>query len=174
MTNREIVPSQGPKPPAEIVAAVDGALALWDADLEKTPPAKLRAMIAAAVSAGQSGQIDGLAHQITDPASRREISRAVADMLKNFPKKADAEDLETFSLRLCQDILSLLPSSVALDMAFTAVRRQYNFRPSIAEVFAAVEAQVAICETRAALLRRLPGRVMEAARILKDGGDGAA
>ena len=170
----QIVPAKDPPAPAQIVAAVDSALALWDADLAKTSSADLRGMIARAIEAGKSGQIDTLAFHITNPATRREISKGVAEMLKTFQKRADSEDLETFTLKLCQDIHSIRPSAPGPVMAFTILRRQSTFRPEIAEVYEAVKSQAALCDTRAALLRRLGGRVLEAGQLLKERGDGAA
>lgn len=153
--------------PAEAPAMAAEILRVWDVDLEAAGTADANAALEIAERAIENGRVAALIVTIERRAMPREISRMVARLLGCWPK--EGVDLSILAEMMAGDIGSLQPCLPALESAAEAVRRKSLYRPSIAEVFAAVKEHQEAWEARAGLLARLPARVAEVRALASPG-----
>lgn len=158
-----LVPNK-PLEVAETIACADDLLRIWEIDLEAALPETLRPLRDAAAAAIASGQAVRVGLALVTAAAGGWTAETMLDLLGSFPNKE--ADLRTFSRNLAQDVLALQASPAAVTAACAALRRDCTFRPSIAEILAAVEAQKIAFAARSTLLARLRRRVAEIDRIL--------
>lgn len=168
MTGKAIVPAKAIDPLPATMARTDELLRLWTTDLETIPREELRALCLAAATALQSAQPAALAAQIVAPVTGRQMVLELDDLIAAFPGMRKDADLTTFSRLLGEEVRALNPSAAALRAACRGLIRTATFPPGIGDVVAAVATQKAEWASRAALLERLPRRLVEAVEALGD------
>lgn len=160
-----------PHKPMELAVAIRRAeplLRLWEIDLETASTDEIRALCRAGAEAMRDGALAGVGAALAAPATRVEIVKAIDELIAAFPGMRKDADLGVFSKVLAEEIAVLAPAHTALRAATRGLIRSSTFPPTIAEVVAAVRVQQGEWGARVGLLERLPGRILEASRVLGD------
>lgn len=135
----------------------DEILKIWRVD-EATPRDTARTLRDNAAAAVDTGEINGIQDALAMPITGMDLARVVAELLASWPPTAGA-DISIFSRNMAEDVSRAKPGRAALLLACRSLRARHVFRPSIAEVLAAVSEQQSACFARVTLLARLPDKL---------------
>lgn len=164
--NAKPVAIRKPQDLAAVVAQADNLLRIWEVDIDTAETSELKHLCGTAAAALLHHQPAALAERLRAIATAEDIVLAVDEVMAAFPSIREKADVRVWTRMLAEELTKDKPPLAALRAGVRAVIRVADMPPSIAAVLAAVASQKTGCESKAALLDRLPRRVAEVATRL--------